>query len=108
MKNKVLILVVIIFLTACSRVDPFILTKKLNPNYEEIKIFWSDDISEVTFNEQIIKKQGVYYLLPKEYNLTWKYKIIKKNEPVYKWKSEKIDLHNTKEIHFEKEQVIKK
>jgi len=108
MKYKVFIFFSIIFFTACSKVDPFILTKKLNPNYEEIKIYWTDDISEVTFNEQIIKKQGVYYLLPKKYDLTWKYEFIKGNETVYKWKSAEINLLNTKEIHFEKGLVIKK
>lgn len=108
MKNKILILFLIVFLGACARVDPFILTKRLNPNYEEIKIFWNDSITEVTFNHQIIKKQGAYYLLPKKYKLSWKYKIIKENETVYKWKSTEIDLENVKEIHFEKEKVIKK
>ena len=108
MKYKILLLLTLIFLAACSRFDPFVLTKRLNPNYEEIKIFWTDDISEVTFNEQIIKRQGVYYLLPKKYKLTWKYEVIKEHETVYKWKSAEIDLLDTKEIHFEKGKVIQK
>lgn len=108
MKNKILIIFIVIFFTACARIDPFVLTKRLNPNYEQVKIFWSDAITEVTFNNQIIKTQGAYYLLPKKYKLTWKYQIIKENETVYKWKSAEIDLENVKEIHFEKEKIIKK
>ena len=111
MKNKILCSMFFILFCSCSKistVDPFILTQKLNPHFDEIKIFWTDDISEVTFNNKIIKTQGVYYLAPKEYNLTWKYKIIKDNETVYKWKSSKLDTLNTKEIYFEKEQVFKK
>lgn len=108
MKYNFFILFFALILISCAKVDPFVLTKRLNPNYQEIKIFWSDSITEVAFNDQIIKKQGVYYLLPKEYKLTWKYQIIKENEVIHKWSSSNINLENTKEIHFEKEQVIKK
>lgn len=108
MKNKIFILVFALFLVACARVDPFLLTKKLNPNYEEIKIFWSDSIKEVAFNDQVIKKQGPYYLIPKKYKLTWKYKVIEDHETVYKWKSSTIDITDAKEVHFEKGKVLKK
>ena len=108
MFKKFSFFIVLVFSLSCSRVDPFIFTKNLNPLHNEIKIFWTKDITEVSFNSKVIKKQGVYYLTPKQYNLSWKYKIIKNHKIAYKWKSSKIDLSNTKELYFEKDIVIKK
>jgi len=108
MLKKISFCIFLTSLISCTQIDPFVFTKRLSPLHNQIKIFWSEDITEVTLNDYVIKKQGVYYLMPKKYNLSWKYKIIKENETVFKWKSSKIDLANTKEIYFEKGLVTKK
>lgn len=106
MKKITLIAILILLFISCSKVDSFILTQKLGPQYQKIKIIWTDNIKELSFNNQVVIDQGVYYLLPKKYRISWKYKFRKNSKKFYKWKVIDMDLTNVKELNFKNGEII--
>ena len=105
--KKIILFIILTFIifTSCIKNNQIILVKRISPIQKKIKIFWKSGEYEVYFENIRIKKQGVYYMFPKEYSVRWKYKILSNKKQKYIYMSKKIDISNCKEIIFIKNNI---